>query len=268
MFFECSCEHRPINLIHFNDKMKVVLAVTFILLALQASGSDISSESVHNHVEPDPDLENYLREAIENFREQMKEGIEAINMPVLDPLELKDLDINVAENLATMDLHIKMLTVRSLSIFNITHLSPNLEELYLAINLTLPEIYVHGHYRVDGKFVKIFPIYGQGYFDVNATDINISGVGKLGFTMDTLQMDLLKLDLYWEHIDVFMENFLGGGSFSQVLQRVVPNVGRDIFNVYKPLILERLETCLTDEINSKLNEPIVKDIIKGIIPKQ
>ncbi|GBL77054.1 hypothetical protein AVEN_12704-2 [Araneus ventricosus] len=248
-------------------KMRELLAVTFILLVLNVRASDIAREPVHQHVESDPDLENYLREAIENFREQMKVGIEAINMPVLDPLELKNLVINVAENLATMDLSIKMLTVRCLSIFNITHLSPNLEELYIAINLTLPEIYVHGQYRVDGKFVKIFPIYGQGYFDLNATDINISGVGKLGFTADSLQMDLLKLDLYWEHLAVFMENFLGGGSFSEVLQRIVPNVGRDIFNVYKPLMLEKLETCLTDKINSKLNEPIVKDIIKGIIPK-
>ncbi|KAF8790325.1 Mite allergen Der f 7 like protein [Argiope bruennichi] len=244
--------------------MRALLAVSFIILVLKTSARDISSESVHQRVEPDPDLENYLREAIENFREQMKEGIPAINMPVLDPLELKNLDINVAENLATMDLSIKTLTVRCLSIFNIMHLSPNLEEMYLAINLTLPEIYVHGQYRVDGKLVKIFPIYGQGYFDLNATDINISGVGKLGFTTDTVQMELLKLDLYWEHLAVFMENFLGGGSFSEVLQRIVPNVGRDIFNVYKPLMLEKMETCLTDRINNKLNQPFVKDIIKDI----
>lgn len=59
-----------------------------------------------NDVESDPEMEKYLREALENFREQMKEGIEAINMPRLDPLELRNLDVNVNENLAAMSLHI------------------------------------------------------------------------------------------------------------------------------------------------------------------
>ncbi|GFT17859.1 uncharacterized protein NPIL_428192 [Nephila pilipes] len=354
--------------------MKLALALALLLIACEVNALENLSEQGRRNVEPDPDLEKYLREAIENFREQMKVGIPAINMPVLDPLYLQNLQINVYENLATMDLHIKTITVegfsafefhhiypdlesfflqvnltipdvtswgkydlrgkllkifplkgfgdfqinvtdgeisgigqlefvnnslqmtkleldftwkklaiylenflgggkfaelavRSLSDFNITHLTPNLEEFYLGINLTLTEINVHGQYKVDGRLLKILPIYGQGYFDINATDVRISGVGKLGFTTDTMQMDLLKLDLFWKNLDVFMENFLGGGSFSNVLQRIIPNVGRDIFNVYKPLMLEKIETCLTKKINDKLNEPVLKDIIKSIIPK-
>ncbi|GFT17860.1 uncharacterized protein NPIL_428191 [Nephila pilipes] len=247
--------------------MKLALALALLLIACEVNALENLSEQGRRNVEPDPDLEKYLREAIENFREQMKVGIPAINMPVLDPLYLQNLQINVYENLATMDLHIKTLAVRSLSDFNITHLTPNLEEFYLGINLTLTEINVHGQYKVDGRLLKILPIYGQGYFDINATDVRISGVGKLGFTTDTMQMDLLKLDLFWKNLDVFMENFLGGGSFSNVLQRIIPNVGRDIFNVYKPLMLEKIETCLTKKINDKLNEPVLKDIIKSIIPK-
>lgn len=88
------------------------------------------------------------------------------------------------------------------------------------------------------------------------------------FTTETVQMSLLRLDLHWEHLAVDMQNFLGGGSFSEVLQRVVPDVGRDIFHVYKPLIMEKLETSLQRKVNDKLNEECVKDIIKVIIPKQ
>lgn len=140
--------------------------------------------------------------------------------------------------------------------------------MFLGINLTLPELYVNGQYSVNGKFLKIFPIYGAGNFYINATDIKISGVGQLGFTTETVQMSLLHLDLHWEHLAVDMQNFLGGGSFSEVLQRVVPDVGRDIFHVYKPLIMEKLVTSLQRMVNDKLNEECVKDIIKVIIPKQ
>ncbi|XP_042897428.1 uncharacterized protein [Parasteatoda tepidariorum] len=219
-------------------------------------------------VEPDPDLEKYLREAIENFREQMKVGIEAIKMPVLDPLELKNLDINVLENLATLDLKIRKPKVSHLSNFNITNLKANLEEFYLEMNLTLPAIYIDGEYSANGKLAKIFPVYGKGQFDINATDIRMFGIGKLGFTTDTMEMALIKLDFDWKDISIYMENFLGGGNFAEVLQKVLPKIGRDIFHLYKPLMMEKVEKYLTEKVNSKLDDQDVKDIIRNIIPKQ
>ncbi|KAG8198365.1 hypothetical protein JTE90_021612 [Oedothorax gibbosus] len=322
---------------YIQDKMKTILYTSFLVVILQyvTSINAVTQSELIHHVEADPELEAYLREAIENFREQMKEGIDAIQMPILDPLELSQLNINVRENLATLDLHIKTitveglssftfhdiypdlesyflkvnltipsveswgtydlngkllkifplkgngnfqinitqaeivgLTVQCLSIFKLTHLKPNLEEMYLGINLTLPEIYMSGNYSVNGKLVKILPIYGDGSFYMNATDIKISGFGQLAFTNETIQMSLLKLDLHWEHLAVNMENFLGGGSFAKVLQQVVPKVGRDIFYGYKPLIMEKLEKFMQEMVNEKLEEECVKDIIKVIIPQQ
>ncbi|KFM82826.1 hypothetical protein X975_20307, partial [Stegodyphus mimosarum] len=252
---------------HEKNLLKMLSAtIVFLLVVIRSFAVPVSDKN-SLHVEPDPDLENYLREALENFREQMKSGIPSIKMPVLDPLHLQNLDINVYENLATMTLKIKELTVSCLSLFNVSNLQPNLEEFFLRINLSLPEIYVKGHYNVNGRLLKIFPIYGQGYFNINATEISIAGTGQLGFTSDTMQMSLLKLDLHWEHLAVFMENFLGGGDFSDVLQKAVPKVGRDIFNVYKPLIMEKLESALTNKVNEKFQDPAVKNIIKSIIPK-
>ncbi|CAL1293759.1 unnamed protein product [Larinioides sclopetarius] len=248
--------------------MKVVLAVTFILLALQASGSDISSESVHNHVEPDPDLENYLREAIENFREQMKEGIEAINMPVLDPLELKDLDINVAENLATMDLHIKMITVEGLSSFQFHHIYPDLENFFLQVNLTLPGVISWGKYYLSGKLLKIFPLKGNGNFQINVTEGEIGGTGQLEFVNSTLQMTKLELDFTWKKLEIFLESFLGGGKFSDVLQKLIPTLGKGVFDNFKPEILKLMNEALINEVNKELRKPEVKTIIEGILPAE
>lgn len=143
-----------------------------------------------------------------------------------------------------------------------------MEQLYILVNLTLPELYVKGHYNLDGKFVKIFPIYGSGRFEINATEICIAGRGKLRFANGTLEMNVLKLDLLWKTIAVFLENFLGGGDFSEVLQRVVPAVGKDVFLAYKPLILEKLQCALTKEVNKKLDDPLVREIIKGIYPDE
>lgn len=145
---------------------------------------------------------------------------------------------------------------------------PNLEQLYLSINLTLPEVTIIGYYNLNGMLLKIFPLYGNGNFEINATEVCIAGKGQLHFTNETLQMSLLKLDLSWHQISMSLENFLKGGDFSDVLQRVVPGVGKDVFLAYKPFILEKLECALTNKINEKLNDPLLKDIIKGIIPDE
>ncbi|GBL77055.1 hypothetical protein AVEN_12704-1 [Araneus ventricosus] len=249
-------------------KMRELLAVTFILLVLNVRASDIAREPVHQHVESDPDLENYLREAIENFREQMKVGIEAINMPVLDPLELKNLVINVAENLATMDLSIKMMTVEGLSSFQFHHIYPDLESFFLQVNLTLPNVISWGNYSLTGKLLKIFPLKGNGNFQINITEGEIGGTGQLEFINSTLQMTKLELDFTWKKLEIFLENFLGGGKFAEVLQRLMPSVGKSVFDNFKPNILKLMNEALINEVNKELRKPEVKKIIEGILPAE
>ncbi|XP_055930848.1 uncharacterized protein LOC129961062 isoform X3 [Argiope bruennichi] len=246
--------------------MRALLAVSFIILVLKTSARDISSESVHQRVEPDPDLENYLREAIENFREQMKEGIPAINMPVLDPLELKNLDINVAENLATMDLSIKTITVAGLSSFEFHHIYPDLESFFLQVNLTLPNVTSWGLYSLTGKLLKIFPLKGNGNFQINVTEGEIGGTGQLEFIDNTLQMTKLELEFTWKKLEVFLENFLGGGKFSEVLQKIIPSAGKSVFDNFKPKILKLMNEALINAVNKELRKPEVKKIIEGILP--
>lgn len=163
-------------------------------------------------------------------------------------------------------LFILQVTVNNLSSFNITDLQSNLEKLFLSISLRLPALYVKGHYDLDGKFVKIFPIYGSGDFEINATDIILAGKGQLRIANESMEMDMLKLDLHWTHITVFLENFLKGGDFSEVVQRIIPGVGKDVFLAYKPFILDKIECALTRKVNDKLDDPLVKEIIKGIHP--
>ncbi|XP_042897426.1 uncharacterized protein [Parasteatoda tepidariorum] len=219
-------------------------------------------------VEPDPDLEKYLREAIENFREQMKVGIEAIKMPVLDPLELKNLDINVLENLATLDLKIRKITVLGLSSFNFRDIYPDLENFYLEFNFTMPSLTSHGKYNMNGKLLRIFPVRGNGTFEINITNVEIGGLGQLEFINDTLQMTKLELNLTWKNLGLFLENFLGGGKFSEVLQKLIPALGKTMFDNFKPTILELMNSSLINQVNKQLQRPEVKKIIDGILPNR
>ncbi|XP_035208656.1 uncharacterized protein LOC118183288 [Stegodyphus dumicola] len=239
--------------------------VVFLLLVIRSFAVSVPDKN-SLHVQPDPDLEKYLREALENFREQMKSGIPSINMPVLDPLHLQNLDINVHENLATMTLKIKEITVTDLSTFQVPHIYPDLESFFLEVNLTLPQVSSWGKYYLDGKLLKIFPLRGDGNFKINLTVAEIGGVGQLKFVNKTLLMQKLELDLTWKKLDIFLENFLGGGKFAEVLQRMLPAVGKSVFDNFKPDILRMMNTALMDAVNKELKKPEVKKIIEGILP--
>ncbi|GFV42800.1 uncharacterized protein TNCV_841541 [Trichonephila clavipes] len=247
--------------------MNIVLVLTLLAIACKVNAIGIlSSELAPRNVEPDPDLEKYLREAIENFREQMKVGIPAIKMPVLDPLQLKNLDINVYENLATMNLNIKTITVEGFSTFEFHHIYPDLENFFLQVNLTIPDVTSWGKYDLEGKLLKIFPLKGAGDFQINVTKGEISGVGQLEFVNNTLQMTKLELDFTWKKLSIYLENFLGGGKFSEVLQRLIPRAGKSVFDNFKPKILKLMNRALIDEVNKQFRKPEVQKIIEGILP--
>lgn len=247
-------------------KAVAIFAVLSCITALGKANAITEKTRALRDVEGDPDLEAYLREAIENFREQMKTGIDAIKMPILDPLVLRHLDITVREDAATLDLKIHEIIVRDLSKFKLDRLRPDLEKFFIKLDLTIPVVYSNGKYKVDGKLLRIFPLYGEGNFDINITRATVSGDGKLDFDSDTLQMTTLIMDLSWEDLAINLENFLGGGRFSKVLQKIIPSVGKEIFQSFKPMLMNEMSKALKNELNKELRKPKVKNIIKAILP--
>lgn len=113
--------------------------------------------------------------------------------------------------------------------------------------------------------MKIFPLKGNGYFTINITEAEISGVGQLEFVNKTLSMTKLELDLTWKTMNVFLENFLGGGKFAEILQKMIPKSGKNVFDNFKPDILKYMNTALTKAVNKELEKPEVKSIIQGIL---
>lgn len=157
--------------------------------------------------------------------------------------------------------------IRYLSEFKLHELQPNLEDFFIKINLTLPAVQARGQYKVNGKIIQIFPIYGEGDFEINVTRAAIAGSGKLDFVSDTLQMTTLSLNLSWEEMKVNMENLLGGGRFTKILQQIVPTIGKGVFDTFKPEVMREINKALKNELNKELRKPEVKDIIKGILPE-
>lgn len=153
-----------------------------------------------------------------------------------------------------------------MSQFEVQTVNANLDTFFLRLVLNLPSVRAKGNYTLDGKLLKIFPLNGNGSFSINLTNADISGHGNLIPQDGTLQMKTLDLDLKWKTLEVYLENFLGGGRFSQVLQRILPNVGKKMFDNFKTDIQKNLNSMLIRNLNQMFKKPEVKKIVEGFIP--
>lgn len=152
-----------------------------------------------------------------------------------------------------------------MSSFVLHEIKADLESFYLKLKLTIPAVRSSGKYNLNGQLLKIFPLTGDGSFSINITDADLSGVGKLVNIEDKLQVEKMDLDISWNSLQIYLENFLGGGKFSEVIQRMLPNVGKNIFNNFKPQILSSVNKGLTNALNKELSKPEVQEIIGGML---
>ncbi|XP_076317075.1 uncharacterized protein LOC143229113 isoform X2 [Tachypleus tridentatus] len=233
--------------------------LTFLLLSAGANGFILRSGG-------DPDFEAYLREVLENFRNTMEYGIPPIGVPPLEPLTLRNIDINVKEDVADVDLKFYELKIEGLSKFVVDKMESNLASYYADIGLSLPHLVVTGQYYLAGKVIGIFPLKGEGDYQIIAEGIYIGGMGQLVFNGQDLQFNELNLGLSWDELKVNLENFLGGGEWSKLIQVLLPAVGKGVFDRFKPKVMELLNKALMNKVNEELRKPDVKEIIKGIFP--
>lgn len=238
----------------------------FRLLFLQFILISLAPALILKRNEGDPDFEDYLMEIFNNFRNQMKDGIPEIKVPPLDPLKLYNININVNEKTAKVKLDFHQIIISKLSKFEIRNLKANLDTLFVNIDLYLPRLDVTGTYNLDGKIINIFPLYGNGKYEINVSEANLIGTGKMVLDKEGLRLTRLVLELTWGQMHVNFENLLNGGSFSKILQKIIPVIGKRLFDKFKPEITNLIEKALINEVNKELKKPEVRKIIEGLLP--
>ncbi|UYV68200.1 hypothetical protein LAZ67_5003371 [Cordylochernes scorpioides] len=217
-------------------------------------------------LDPDPALEAYLREILDNFKQEMQNGLPALKVPPLDPLVLEEKDVVVDDEHTKLKINFPQINVHGLSTFSVPLLHSNLDQFHVRLQLNISQVTLDGLYDMKGRVARIFPLHGNGEFNINLTDIQIHGEARLDVRPRHMSVAHLELDLNWGQLTIFLENFLGGGSFAQALQRMLPVIGKGIFNKFRPQILTELNSALVKEINKELAKPQVQDIISAIFP--
>ncbi|KAF8768016.1 hypothetical protein HNY73_020880 [Argiope bruennichi] len=178
--------------------MWMTLAMVFciaFLSSMEAKGEEIAITGKEAE-EYDERLSIFIKEILENFREQMPEGIKEIGIPPVDPLVIPDVNEDINDNIAKMVLRMRNLTVTGISKFHIEELKADLEKGFANFSISLPELTAKGECFMNGKILGIFPINSDGPFFIHVTEVNMKGHGDLNVTTGgetRLHMNDLKL---------------------------------------------------------------------------
>ncbi|XP_035231358.1 uncharacterized protein LOC118203175, partial [Stegodyphus dumicola] len=119
--------------------------------------------------EYDEKLSSFIREILENFREQMPDGIPDIGVPPVDPLVIPNIDEDIDDGIARMQLRMRQINITGISKFEIKLLKADLEKGFANFSISVPELTADGYCFMNGKILGIFPISSDGPFFIHVT---------------------------------------------------------------------------------------------------
>ncbi|KAG5887582.1 hypothetical protein JTB14_009990 [Gonioctena quinquepunctata] len=136
------------------------------------SGINIFGQAVDRIINTFASIEDRIRALLEFFRKQLLRGVPKLGIPIMDPLYINKIELDINHEAATGKGNAEDITVEHISKFIIE------EERFsrlgnwrfkLDLNLTFPYIKVNGKYKIDGLIDQTFEINGSGPFSILMT---------------------------------------------------------------------------------------------------
>jgi len=248
-----------------NPSTMSIFYVAFIcLLIISGTTSNDFRITGKEAEEYDVKLSEFLREILENFREQMPDGLPDVGIPPIDPLIIPDIDEDVNENVAKMALRMRQLNITGISHFQIEDLKADLERGFANFSFSVPQLIAEGHCYMNGKILNIFPITSDGPFFINVTEVRIQGYGDLNVTTGAktrLHMNDLQLNLTFGPLDMEFKSLLGGEKWTQVLVKLIAGMSRGVFNYFREEVMQILNKSLLKLINKELDKGTLSELL-------
>jgi len=203
----------------------------------------------------DNSVSDYIIMVLENLREKMISGIPSIGVPVLDPLTIGGLGLDIpTSQILEITGFFDDMTLSGLSDFEIVDVVADILTFTAKINLTIPALTLQGNYDLNGTALfDILPVFGEGAFVINLYEVEVYlGVVAVEDAELGLQIETLTVTLDATSGSVVMGDLFGGGMMETVLDIVLTDIIVDLINEVSDRLLEDLTDWLKTELNLAL----------------
>merc|ERR1711935_1218346 len=134
--------------------------------------------------------------------------------------------------------------------------------LSLELELDVPLLRGDAIYSLDGSIFSLFPLYGNGdmYIELSGLAIRVAA-GALIDAEGKVQVTNMNLGADFDNAVLYLDN--GDLDFGETINNLLSALAPTIWNQFKDLVFDELNTVLTKIINDELGNCAIQDIIAG-----
>ncbi|KAK7790759.1 hypothetical protein R5R35_007464 [Gryllus longicercus] len=207
-------------------------------------------------------IDDQIVAQLERLRVVMKEGSEALGVPVLDPLHVNHVEAHTHQSLIDFDGSLDDFVIQGLSDFIIDNIKFSTILLTFNFGFTMPKVSVTGKYDLDSILGNLLPIYGEGPFKVDIGDVVVSGKAKLALkNIVNIYVKSLTLDFSVGEYHSDIDGMLGGGDLSDLLNEVINDLVPEIIDANADLFADVLAEQIVVIANTILGEMTLQDLL-------
>ncbi|XP_063709108.1 protein takeout-like [Culicoides brevitarsis] len=205
----------------------------------------------------DPKLNECVKKSILNLRPYLSNGIPALSIPSVDPLEIPKISLQQDSGPINLNSRFENIKIHGLSHFRIRAVRIDPEKAKFRLRLWFPELHMVADYYVKGKFLMV-PMVGNGKSTGNFSDVDaIASLKAERFNRDGREFLRIK-DIFAEfnigHASVRLDSlFNGNQELSDTLNQFLNQNWKAVTAEIKPELEEFISNFLNETTSNLFN---------------
>lgn len=242
--------------------MKILLTVACtVVLACTLAGADFQEDKFLMPQPRDNALNQLVIQFLESFRESMVCANPDLGIPVLAPLKVDHLEMEIKQKLFQISGELNNLVVDGLNEFEIKHIDIKVLKLQMDFEFYFGAIRTKGKYKAKAKLIGLLPLTRFGSFRFDAKGLTVKGSASIGISGDKLQIRSLTVTPALKSVRSDVKNVFLQPVVNFMFNRVVEGIVPGLINNNQQEITQLIEEQLKPMLNEMLGDISLQDLI-------
>ncbi|CAD1468998.1 unnamed protein product, partial [Heterotrigona itama] len=203
---------------------------------------------------------------LEKFKESIKNGNQKLGIPVLDPLRVNHLDLNVNKEELLLQGYLNNIHAIGLSNYVVNRGDFSIVGLIANVSLLFNQIDLMTEYNVKGTLMNKISLYGHGNIALDIRKLNVSVNLQLSTVDQKIQAKNVVLNVHVKEFNLKITGLFDDEDLSATLSKAISDILPGIIDDYQSEISKKASSIVENLLNQFLKKFTLKDlldIIKG-----
>ncbi|XP_045626413.1 protein takeout [Procambarus clarkii] len=237
----------------------IVNLVALLSLAAVAMTAEFVSQLRKCRVDVKVELDECLKQSLEDLRPTFRTGIRELSLPPLEPMSINSIVFNQGAGAVAVEATFTQVKVTGLSNFTTKFVDADPTAEKLTVSLYVPELDITGQYNLKGQ-IFFLPVTGSGPFVANFKGVDATGDSQLkvargGDGVDRLSVTNTNIDFTIRDLNLRLDNLFNGDPvLSRTMNLFLNDNGQEILQDVKPEVTRQLNDLVQKVMNDALSQ--------------